>query len=58
MDASKSMKEEKLYHNDNEIEMRKDKKQLKEDYKNNEYTCIGDIEEQERLLESQLHDIR
>lgn len=45
------MKEERNHHLDNEKDMRKDKKNQKEEYERDEMSNIGQVEEKEKDLE-------
>lgn len=45
------MKDERNHHTDNEKDMKKDKKTLKEEYGREESSNIGDVEEKEKELE-------
>lgn len=51
------MKDERNHHTDNEKDMKKDKKTLKEEYGREESSNIGDVEEKEKELEQNLKDL-
>ena len=56
-EAQGLMKDERNHHMDNEKDMKKEKKTLKEEYNREESSNIGDVEEKEKELEQNLKDL-
>jgi hypothetical protein len=52
------MKEERTHHTDDQTDMRKDKRVLKEEFDNDESSHIMEIEEKEKELDSNLKELQ